>query len=286
LGLLQDPLKAIDQIEWYLDHREMEKFPGAFEIAGGNLCRQVLEQILFILCFFSEMPKDCFFRSDKTLKTAGKLLKAIDKVDPTKGVDFWELARRRGPRIRKFARHPRTLRKWQREFNEPSHYSTRFRKVDQGTIIDFARRTRSWLDEKDKYLLVSALNELNSDGRIQATLSDDEGNTPGICQRTIVSAANLYKTPDGGLAMKGPQQRLVVLPDDEVPRGRWPTAPVLVRGTQDMSIGVQFLTKRGTPVDISNFEGIIRSFSQTRGERAFLVRRMREIGFEVHFEKK
>jgi hypothetical protein len=64
MGLLQDSKRTLAQINWYLGHTHLEQFPGAFEIAAGNLSRQLLEQVLFILCFFAGVPRRSFLRSD------------------------------------------------------------------------------------------------------------------------------------------------------------------------------------------------------------------------------
>ena len=77
MGLLQDPVSSLDQARWYLSNKQFEKFPGAFELAAGNLCRQILEQILFILCFFSTMPKNKFIKPDRKLKTAWNLYEQL-----------------------------------------------------------------------------------------------------------------------------------------------------------------------------------------------------------------
>ena len=58
MSLLQDPLKVLSQIEWYLTNQDKEIFPGAYVLSAGNLSRQLLEQILFILCFYSGLPKN------------------------------------------------------------------------------------------------------------------------------------------------------------------------------------------------------------------------------------
>jgi len=281
MSFLQDPIKALDQAEWYLSKTENEVFPGAFEIAAGNLCRQVLEQILFILCFFSEMPASCYLRRDKTLQTAGRLSKALDQINPKEGKNYWECARKRGPRIRKFARYPRSLKKWQREFNEPSHFSPGYRRVGVSAIRDFVNGVRGWFDDKDKYLIIAAINELYSDGKIRAILGSDEDNTPGVSQRITVTAANIHRTGDGGLTLDGPFDSFVVIPDDEVPRGPWPGKLVLVQHSVGIMMQFQFVTKCGNPVDLSSFEGILKSFSKTRGQRAYLVRRLRQLGFEA-----
>lgn len=51
MGLLQDPLKTIEQIEWYLTHQELEKFPGAFELAAGNLVDRYLNKFFLFFVF-------------------------------------------------------------------------------------------------------------------------------------------------------------------------------------------------------------------------------------------
>ncbi len=281
MSLLQEPIRALDQIEWYLSRKENEVFPGAFEIAAGNLCRQVLEQILFILCFFSGMPTSRYLRRDKALKTAGQLLEALGQINQTEGKNYWECARRRGPRIRKFARYPRSLKKWQQEFNEPSHFSPGYRRLGISAITDFVNRVRGMFDDKDGYLIIAAINELYSGGKIRAILGTDEDSTPGVSQRIVVTAANIHRTGDGALTLHGPIDNFVVVPDDEVPRGPWPGKLVVVQHSVGIIMQFQFVTQCGDPVDLSSFDGILKSFSKTRGQRAYLVRRLRQLGLEV-----
>jgi len=282
MSVLQDPKKALDQAEWFLDHRKYEKFPGAFELAAGNLCRQTLEQILFILCFFSRMPENCFINGDKNLKTAGALLRQLDKIDPTAGRSYWEIARRRGPRIRKFARYPRTLKKWQKRMNEPSHFSTQFRKVDEAEIREFILRIRSWLDDKDKHLIVAAINEIFSEGKVLSTLANDKDNTPGIKWNVVVGPSNLYCAEDGRLAMRTPYQGFKVISDTEIPRGRWPQLPVIVKGWGNFDFGFQFYNKRGDPIDLTNLKTVFKSFAKTKSDRNYLIKRLRQLGFKVN----
>ena len=287
MGLLQDPIAALDQVDWYLKNGKLERFPGAFELAAGNLCRQTLEQVLFILCFFSGMPHARFIRmKDRSLHVAGKLVNQLGHVDPDARKSYWELARKRGPRIRKFASQPRTLKKWQRILNEPSHFTLKFRAVDASTLGSFVHLARAWFDEKDKYLLVGAVNEIFSKGRVVATLGNDTGNTPGICQRVVVTANNLERTSGGGLALRGPEKPLFVISSTNVPRGRWPQVPVVVQHSVGISLGFQFVTKRGKPLDISSMEGVLGSLASTKGERSYLSRRLRELGLEIRFQRR
>jgi hypothetical protein len=216
---LQEPRKALEQAEWYSDHQEEETFPGAFELAAGNLCRQVLEQILFVLCFFSRMPRNRYFRDDSTLRTAGQLIHALDGKDPTTGKTYWESARSAGPRIRKFARYPRVLKAWQRELNEPSHFSAKFRKIDAAWLRAFVGRVKQWVDEQDKHLIVAAVNELLSNGRIQAVISNDASNTPGVSSKVVIGPNSLELDDQGNLSLRTPQQEMLVISDSDIPRG-------------------------------------------------------------------
>jgi hypothetical protein len=274
----------IGQIDWYLAHTESEQFPGAFELAAGNLSRQLLEQVLFILCFYGGVPKRSFLRSDMSLRTAGQLLRALGQPSPSQGMSYWDAARRRGPRIRKFARYPRTLKKWQRLLNEPSHYSAGFRKISVATIQTFLVQLRSWFDEKDKHLTTCAINELYSRGRIRAILSDDEENTPGVSLKVIVTAANLRRNDQGQLSLLSPSGSMYVASDSEVPRGPWPGNLLLVQGYHGFVIQQQFVTRRGEPVDLSDFKSILKSLAKTRGQRSYLTRQLRELGFTIHYQ--
>src|SRR3972149_1439470 len=170
MGILQDPVKALGQADWYLKNQQLEKFPGAFELAAGNLCRQTLEQVLFILCFYSGMPQSHYLRGDRSLRTAGRLLDALDLVASRSRSDYWSRARRRGPRIAKFARLRRTLRMWQRILNEPSHFSLKFRRVDTQFLQSFISRAGSTFDDLARHLLIAGINEVFSGGRFRANL--------------------------------------------------------------------------------------------------------------------
>lgn len=285
MGLLQDPQKAIRQVRWYLDHQDLQQFPGAFELAAGNLCRQTLEQILFILCFFSGMPSTNYVRRDRTLKTAGQMLVALQRTDLNTGLAYMALARRRGSRIRKFARHPSSLKKWQHELNEPSHYSAQFRRVDEAWLRTFVSRIDGYFDGRDAFLLVAAANELFSQGRVTATLGKEPDNIPGIMTKSVITPRHIVKTGSGGLAIEGPQGPVEVLSDTTIPRGRWPRKPVLVQHTAGISIGIQLVTKRGDPLDIRSMEATLGSLAKTSGQRAALTRRLRQLGFDIEWGK-
>jgi len=172
MSLLQHPLRALDQVEWYLDTRDEEQFPGAFLLSAGNLARQVLEQVLFILAFYSGMPQNKFLKSSNELRTAGTILRALQETDTDTGRRFMELARRRGSRIRKFARFPRSLDRWRRLLNEPSHFSNPAagRRTRDRDVRDFVRTFRDIFEEIDAYLITAAVNEIRTKGFIKAVL--------------------------------------------------------------------------------------------------------------------
>lgn len=287
MGLLQDPIKAIEQAEWYLDNHELEKFPGAFELAAGNICRQTLEQILFILCFFSGIPKERYFRTDRRiLRTAGEMLKELGKIDPATNKRYWEVARQKGPRVRKFARYPLSLKAWLQQLNEPSHFSAKFRNVDHIKLKNFIKLAKQLFDKKDKYLIIAIVNQLLSDGKIQATLGHDQDNTPGVMTKAVVSPWNLERTKDGSIALNGPEKAFKVISATEIPRGPWPKNLVLVQHSVGISIGMQLVSKSGEPINLQTMETLLISFSKTKGQRAALTRRLRRLGFDIKWGAK
>jgi hypothetical protein len=180
MSLLQHPLSALNQIKWYLDNRHVECFPGAFLLSAGNLARQVLEQVLFILAFYSGMPQNTFLKSNGKLRDAHHILVALREIDPATGLNYIEIARLRGPRIRKLARHVRSLDKWRRMFNEPSHFSNpgAQRKIREQNLRQFVDRLAANIEQIDGFLIIAAINELRSQGTVRAILGKDARNTP------------------------------------------------------------------------------------------------------------
>ena len=286
MGLLQDPVQALDQVEWYLDHPELEKFPGAFELAGGALCRQTLEQALFLLCFFSGMPRTKFLRADRTLQVAGRLVRALGERDSDSGRVYFELARCRGPRIGKLARWPRSLARWQRLLNEPAHFSTRNRDMDEATLRGFVRFARTLFDGDDKYALVAAINEIYSGGIYTAVLSSDDRNMPGLYRRIVVGPSAIQLDANGQLSFKTPAFPLRIISATDVPRGPWPRgAAVIVQHTVGMSIGGQLVTRRGDPIDLTSLATTIASFARNPGQRRYIRAHFRKLGLRIEFNE-
>ena len=147
------------------------------------------------------------------------------------------------------------------------------------TLDAFINLAKTWFDDKDKYLIVGALNEIFSNGRVWATLDAD--NIPGICQQTIVGANNLERTPDGRLALRGPEHSFFVISSTEIPRGRWPKMPVLIQHSVGISLGIQFVNKYKKPINISSMSSIIESFSSTKGQRRYLSQCLNRLGINI-----
>ncbi len=278
MSILQDPIRLINQAEEYLLVADSGKFPEAREIAAGNLCRQLLEQILFILCFYSRMESRHFIRQDRSLRTAGKLLLALNRVDSQTGKKYWQLARDRSPRIAKFAKRPASLRKWSHLLNEPSHFSLDYRKVSADVLAQFIAFAKTLFDELDWHVTTVAINELFSHGRYKAQIENDARCTPGLLFSSVVTAYNLTREPNGNLSIKGPEQKVKVIPADCIPRGPWPKNPVMIQGSTGIAIMFQFINKSGHPINITNFQTILNTIAETDHQKRYLVGRLRKLG--------
>lgn len=282
MSLLQSPIRVLDQIDWYLENRHLENFPSAFEKAAGNLSRQLLEQILFILAFYSGMPSTKYMKSNRQLRTAGEILKALQLTNPTTGRRYLAEARRRGPRIRKFAQYPRSLDSWRNAFNEPSHFRNpaSSRRTREKQIRRFSQRMRALFDEMDAYLITAAVNEILSKGRIRANLANDSRNTPSVILDMVVSPKNLAVNEDK-LVLRSPNFPIRIIPDDTEVPPRWSRAVIIVQHSAGMAIQGQFITRRGTPIDLSSSEAMLKSFANTSSEQKQLERHLRKLGYTL-----
>ncbi len=279
MSLLQNPIKVIDQIGWYIENQPLERFPGAFLIAAGNLSRQLLEQILFILAFYSGMPNEMYMKDNLQLKTAYVVLNALKKSHPTHKLTYLELAKRRGSRIHKFSQNPSSLDKWREEFNEPSHYRNPAARsiMRENHILNFIQQMRNLFDELDSHLITAAVNELCSGRNIKAILVDDKNNTPGVQIDLIVTPKDL-KLTDKGIELVSPPIPMQVIPDDKEVPLTWTNKIVLVQHSVGMIIHGRFITKSGNPVNLSSSKTVLDSFTSTPEELNQLNRRLRELG--------
>lgn len=287
MSLLQHPLRTLEQIDWYLDSRDKELFPGAFLLSAGNLARQVLEQVLFILAFYSGMPRDKFLRSSNQLRTADAILKGLQDKDPKTGRSYMTLARRRGSRIRKFARFSRSLDRWRRLFNEPSHFSNPAagRRTKEHHMREFVRALRNVFEEVDGFLITAAVNDIRTNGFIKAVLGNDPANTPGV-ECTAVITPNMIHFKDGQLSIQGPKVPMIVVSDSKEVPYRWRKRIVMVQRSHGMELIVRMVTESGQPLNLHNFQTVIDTWANDPRDRQRLIRRMKKFGLQVELAER
>lgn len=286
MALLQDPLKVLDQIDRYLNNPEKDSFPGARILAAGNLCRQLAEQIAFILCVYSKMPRPKFLRPNGSLRILSDLLTQLGSVDPITGLTYWTLARRRGPRIARLAMKAK-LNLWRNWFNEPSHYSApgHRRRIGEKHLQTFISDLRSIIDEKDFGLIVAAYNEIASRGALTAELSSDADNSPASHQRHVLRIRDIAKSSTGALEISGAPFPIRVLPDDVEVRPQKAKGPVLVAGQTLPVHSGTMVNEAGSPIDLTNFATILKSLMPTERDERRLKRRLKKLGFTLQIRK-
>lgn len=287
MSIHQSPIKTLEQIEWFLKNNDKEKFPNAFLTSAGNLSRQLLEQVQFILAFYSGMPQNKYINSKGHLKTANTVWTALKQINPATNRTYFEEARRRSPRLRKFARFPRSLNKWRNEFNEPSHFRNpaKNRKTQEKHIRDFVTRMRTVLDPLDNFLITAAANEMRSGGKIKAQLGNDEANTPSIAVTIIVKPSCFY-LENGTLAFRTPQFPIEILPaDKEIPQSTSKKA-FFLQHSVGLSLSGQMVTEDGSPVNLTNLHTMLASMMETETGRKKMVRRLKKLGIIVEWEDK
>jgi hypothetical protein len=283
MALLQDPIKSLDQARWYLENIELERFPGAFDLAAGNLCRQTLEQALFILCFYSGVPRQKYVRSDRTLKTAGTLVKQLDTVEPSTGKSYWDVARGRCAHVAALAKRERNWKRWARVLNEPSHFSLQFRKVRGDSHTLFVKFAGNVFDARHQSLIIAAVNVLFSRGKMWVVL-DGKDARPFVYRRQVVRMKHFTHDDSGRLSLSTPEMPIKIISNDEVPAGPWPHALVFPRTCVDVGLGARLVTPKGDPIDLSSFKATIESFATTSAQRAALQRRFKQLGYELQFK--
>lgn len=281
MSLLQDPVRALDQVAWYLDSAEHERFAGAFLLAAGNLSRQILEQIAFILAFYAGVPRGAYLKPNGQLRALDTVLRSLAAVDPRTGKTYFALARLRGPRIRKFARHPRSLTRWRRLLNEPSHFANPAtgRSVEERHLRAFVSFGRSLFEPVDGYLIVAAVNEIESGGTLRACLSPDARNIPGV-EQTVRVKPRQIEFANGNFSLRTPV-RYVVVGGKGAKRLPWKRSVIVVQHAGGMALQARFVTASGCPLNMNSFSDILATFARDPIDRPALFRRLRRLGFTV-----
>lgn len=287
MPLLQDPLRTARQIQWFLDSREHEVFPGAFVLAAGNLSRQLLEQVLFILAFYSGMPHTRFLKSTTELRSVDGMIKALRERNPTTGERYVSIAASRGSRIKKFAKLARSFDRWRRLFNEPSHFGNPklARRTNDEDIRRFAGTMTHLLEEVDGFLIVAAVNEIRSRGHIRAVLGAEPKNLPGV-EAPIIITPEMIDYREGRFSMLTSEAKIEVLSNSrEVPL-RWSKHVVVIERSHGMELRYRLITRAGKAVNMSNFQSVINTFANDDRDRPRLIRRMRALGLKVTVERR
>jgi hypothetical protein len=286
MSLLQHPLRCLEQIEWYLNSRDKELFPGAFLLSAGNLARQVLEQVAFILAFYSRMPRHKYLRDSHHLRSLDAIFRALKETDPSSNSPYLKVAARQGSRIRKFAHLSRSFDRWRRLLNEPSHFvsAAAGRKIREKHLREFVRRLRCVVNEVDGYLLVAAVNEIRSNGFIKAVLGQEPENIPGA-QHTVVVTPRMFTYENGTFKMSHEMRQVIVSKSEELPY-RWRRAMVLVQDSGGMAMVVQYVTRQGKPVNLTNLQTVFDEFINDPHERGPFLKRMKRFGLKVQLVEK
>lgn len=215
MSLLQDPKRVVEQIEWYMQNKQFEKFAGGFSIAAGNLCRQLIEQILFIVSFYGELPKEKYITNDDKIKSPFNIINELKLKDKNMDVTYIEKAANKGKRIKKFSDKLNDFDSWRKLFNESSHFRNpiRVKRMEDEDVIKFLNSMKRIIDDKDCHLLTAAINEIKSNGKIKAVLCNDEDNTPGISQEVILGPKNIV-LENGTLTIKYKKLDYYIVPDN------------------------------------------------------------------------
>ncbi len=168
MALLQDPVRALSQIEKHLDNRSNDASrsvdPGGWQPLPPDGGADRVHLVCLLAHAEGEVPEP-----KGQLKILNELFQALDSSDPTTGRAYWTAAKRRGERIAKLARLRGKLRLWRKWFNEPSHDSApgQRQKIGEKQIREFAKELGTTLDALDFGLVVAAHNEIMSGGSIR-----------------------------------------------------------------------------------------------------------------------
>jgi hypothetical protein len=281
VSLLQEPLRALDQIEWYLANQEQERFPSAFQLAAGNLARQVVEQVLFIIAFYGGLPRNKYMKSDYRLKTADYVFQELCKTGPA-GVDYFRACALRGSRLRKFTSLRRRLSRWRSKFNTPSHFRNPAarRRTSEADIERFVATMRRTFDEVDSLLITAAVNELLSTGRVKAALGPEPTCTPAVQVETTARIKHL-RVEDGRLSLNVPAADIRIVPADQEVTLRRSHKVIIVQHRPGMALQANVVTETGARVDLSSMATILFSLAPTAALRRKLVRHLRRLGVRV-----
>jgi hypothetical protein len=281
MALTQSPVDALAQAEWYLEHQGEEVLPGAFVLAAGNLTRQVLEQILFVLCFYGGVSKGQVLRRDGTMHTAGRLIRELERVPDGDSMSRISVARRRHPLLASYGRPIPTLKKWVRLLNEPSHFANPLggRRTSVQVLSSLLLSLRALPIPELHGLIVAAVTEWRSNGRFRVRLSE---RSPFVTvESTIVVRPKHLVVRDGELVLAAPAQRLNITRGPGGIRLGGRKKAIMVLGQSAPALGVQLVATDGKPLDLTSMKTILESMARSPARRQALTNRLRRLGFSI-----
>lgn len=285
MSLLQDPKKVLEQIDWYIENKELEKFPGAFFISAGNLCRQLIEQVIFIISFYGDLPKEKYITSDDKIKTPFIILNALKEKYGQSNMTYIDRAISRGKRIEKFADKINDFDNWRKLFNEPSHFRNpmRVRQMEEEHIIEFVSSMKEIIDNKDCHLLTAAINEIKSEGKIKAVLSNDKDNTPGLSFEIILGPNNVF-IENKSIKIKYNKLEYYVVPDDEEIPYKTIDKPIIIQHSEGIALNFNMINKYGDPINLTNMKTIMTDICKTREDCIELKNNLEKCGVTVKID--
>jgi hypothetical protein len=111
-------------------------------------------------------------------------------------------------------------------------------------------------------------------------LANNSENTPGIEYTTSVTPSNL-ELKHGKLVLDAPSPPIHVIPDTQEVPLRSRKRILLVQHSHGMFIQCKMVTQSGFPVNLTNMETMLNSFTRERGGAKQVVRRLRKLGIKV-----
>ena len=284
MSILRDPIKVLDQIEWFLDNQQLEKFPGSYVCCAGNLSRQLLEQILFILSFYCCLPSKHYIKPNLQLRSLDQIWKSLQTINPKTQKNYIDTLKFLKPRLNKFSKLSKSINKWKNEFNESSHYRNPVipSRTKEKHLRIFVQRLRPILDSKDSYLIIAAVNVILSRGKVMVGIGNDPMNTPFIIIKTVLSPEDLIVTRRK-LEFKSKKYNVQIVPSDkEVSLLKWKNRVILVEGTNDMRMAVSFFSEDGIFLNMNSFKEVLKVLGSTPERKDRILARLNKIGINMN----
>lgn len=246
-----------------------------------------MEQILFVLSFYGNLPHDQFIRRNGKLQTAGRILEGLRSRRPGSRRTHLQYARSLNPAVRHIARPARTLKRLINLLNEPSHFrnpATALRNTSEVVLRKVGEELNAVVSVQLHYLIVAAVNEIRSSGRLRAVLQEGPGACVAVEQDLVLRPKHLFFR-GGHLGFKSPRFPIRILSKDTRQRFGGARQLYMLQGHTGPALRGRFVSTDGKPIDLTNETTLLRSMGTTRGRRAALTRRLRSLGTDLQWQR-